>query len=429
MKNYSLYLLTFIVLLTASLQAEQPRGRYDNGKAFRTDCEGVKISDQLAELEVRNRELEQQVAKLEDDYLEAQKKSATNNQFSGKSERVNSYVACPKVSCPEVVPAATIKQVECPKDRSAEVQQDYENQISRIKSSFESQVSELSAQVKHKESRVVELSQVVNELRGLAASKDANVLKYDNVLKEESEQKKLLTAKLIEKDREIEKLKVEFGGSQTRIEQDLKNSFRQSENEHKMEISKLELANKELKNSLHELEKQHSSSSNNSEYFKNTIEELQKDKLSLERELIRFKSEVASLNDNNQKLNDSLASKSTVVAEDKKVIINNLEEESEDRYSDNTEFVKKAREDISRIDNLIDVRKKYLDGLKSKSLGISLSVRPLKSTKGVSLDIIRLEVSKFSGRYKGSELIESLIEIEKVLNDDIQTLQRLSRIN
>ena len=60
------FLILFFLSFVTSVYAEGDAARMSDGRAFRIDSEGVRVVDQLAELEVRNKELKNRIISLED---------------------------------------------------------------------------------------------------------------------------------------------------------------------------------------------------------------------------------------------------------------------------------------------------------------------------------------------------------------------------
>ncbi len=103
----SVLVLTSLLAITSSVaQAEDPStvGRQRDGRAYRIDQEGVRISDQLAEFEVENNELKRQIATLEDDLISAREKlrggKATEPLAAMPQATKPSSQLVPIVSCP-----------------------------------------------------------------------------------------------------------------------------------------------------------------------------------------------------------------------------------------------------------------------------------------------------------------------------------------
>ena len=65
--SFSLILFSILFAVSASTSnAEQSAlGRQSDGRAYRVDSNGFRIVDELAELEVRNKDLEEQVLRLQ----------------------------------------------------------------------------------------------------------------------------------------------------------------------------------------------------------------------------------------------------------------------------------------------------------------------------------------------------------------------------
>jgi archaellum component FlaC len=91
MKCLKLLILCSIFVISSSriIQAEE-NGRLKNGQAFRIDQQGYRLVDELAELQVKNRELAERVATLEGQIED----SALNVQ--------ETKLECPKQSCPNI---------------------------------------------------------------------------------------------------------------------------------------------------------------------------------------------------------------------------------------------------------------------------------------------------------------------------------------
>lgn len=98
MKNPLLCLtaITSLLIFNNHALAEQPNaGRLADGRAYRVDEQGMRLSDYIAEIEVTNEELRRQVVALEDEIAEA------NRKLIGRNEKPVNIPACPQVSCPE----------------------------------------------------------------------------------------------------------------------------------------------------------------------------------------------------------------------------------------------------------------------------------------------------------------------------------------
>ena len=55
-------------------------------------------------------------------------------------------------------------------------------------------------------------------------------------------------------------------------------------------------------------------------------------------------------------------------------------------------------------------------------------MQPLRTSSGESLDEVRKQIMSVSSEDEGQLILDKLSEIEKVLNDDLKILKRLSKI-
>ena len=83
---------------------------------------------------------------------------------------------------------------------------------------------------------------------------------------------------------------------------------------------------------------------------------------------------------------------------------------------------------LKKISALISDRKDFLDNLRKKNSTISISIQPLVTQNGVSLDSLRARVSHLSSAEDVPEIRTGLGEISKLLQDDINTLRRLLKM-
>lgn len=82
---------------------------------------------------------------------------------------------------------------------------------------------------------------------------------------------------------------------------------------------------------------------------------------------------------------------------------------------------------ISQIQKLVGERKNLLDAMKSKGKAVSISLRPLVTAGGKSLDSFRIDVEHFSSAGEGDKIRSGLAEISAILTDDISLLKRLTK--
>ncbi len=94
----------------ASAQSESSSGRMADGRAFRTDSQGVVMVDYIAELELETDSLRRQVQGLESELEEFRANSGSYNQRAENIKPISCpQRECPLVTCPEkVCPAPNI---------------------------------------------------------------------------------------------------------------------------------------------------------------------------------------------------------------------------------------------------------------------------------------------------------------------------------
>lgn len=85
-------------------------------------------------------------------------------------------------------------------------------------------------------------------------------------------------------------------------------------------------------------------------------------------------------------------------------------------------------ESLQQIQILIIQRKDLSDSAGKRSKGVSIALKPLVSANGTSLDALRAEVRSLSANTRIDTVRSGLNQIQKILQDDIETLRRLKSI-
>jgi len=89
-----------------------------------------------------------------------------------------------------------------------------------------------------------------------------------------------------------------------------------------------------------------------------------------------------------------------------------------------------ARADLKKqlgtIQSLVSERKNLLDSVKSRGKGVSISLQPLVTQNGKSLDSIRVDVNGLNSGSDIAAIRSDLQQIAGILNDDIGVLKRLA---
>lgn len=108
MKRKSLILCVIVSLLvsfSALAEGEPLRGRLPDGRAFRTDAQGVQIVDYIAELELSIDALNRKIEGLENELEHAERGDCSADAAPKVQERdlLGGSIACPPCNCPTVV--------------------------------------------------------------------------------------------------------------------------------------------------------------------------------------------------------------------------------------------------------------------------------------------------------------------------------------
>ncbi|MCC6932815.1 MAG: hypothetical protein IT292_06135 [Deltaproteobacteria bacterium] len=89
---------------------------------------------------------------------------------------------------------------------------------------------------------------------------------------------------------------------------------------------------------------------------------------------------------------------------------------------------REINERLASIQKLINDRKSLYDRQKDSRTQISITLQELRTRNGESLDNLRNSASVLTTPDQVDELLEKLSEIEKILNDDLKVLRRITKI-
>ncbi len=121
-------------------------------------------------------------------------------------------------------------------------------------------------------------------------------------------------------------------------------------------------------------------------------------------------------------MNDAPPTTTEDIAEVKEPAQPSLEENTPENLALARREFKTALQDIQ---GLVMKRKDLLDSLKNSHKGVTLSLQPLKTANGESLDTLRVRVSKLDSTSDLAALRTGLQQITSILRDDINTANRL----
>lgn len=368
-----LLVLISCLLISSDIFAQAPVGRLADGRPYRVDEQGMRLSDYIAEIEVTNEELRQQVTGLEDEVAETNRKlNATGNSNCLANNTVKENNTACNYQSPTNPYYTKVKELE-----AELVSKPTQEQLSLL--SKQSDISSL-------------------ELSKLKSANDLQKEQLGNL-------KKQLQASLSDKEG---------------LYQDLINKNRDAEENY----SKVNNDNLELKQKISSLEKE--MVTNNS--LKNTLQGKNEEIAKLEKEIATnnsLKNLLEEKNDEIAKLKTAINSQNQraalVYPETTKAVL------ASEPATDKTivSYKSELRGQLQKIQNLILQRKNSLDNLKNRKSGILVSIQPLVASSGLSLDKIRLAVDNLSREEDVTDIKSGLSEISKILNEDLAVINRL----
>lgn len=206
-------------------------------------------------------------------------------------------------------------------------------------------------------------------------------------------------------------------------------------------ISALKTQNSQLVDKIANLESIIKSKQSNNAQAESLIKELQEQRDDIQAESEKLQVELQKVR---QELQNQAHENSVLQVQLKEKIINSsqgrdelyrakfndsaLDEEPEIEVASLAESKHKINTHIKTIQSLINQRKDLVDSLRSSSLGVSVSISPLRAQSGLSLDIMRAKAPKLSDANEAAEIALGLSQVQKVLQDDIAVMKRLSKM-
>lgn len=471
--------ILLVLVFSTNVMAERT-GRLRDGRAYRIDEKGYKLVDQLAEYEVKLRELKTQLYALEDelkeknslissyknkaqielkeqDLLKKKKPTKVKTKIVYKEKIVEKECPEPKIVKEEVV-KEVIKEKDCPvaddvscpdqvlltslkkdqasclsaKDELVKNIDQKENQLALKTEDLTKKEKELSLLVKEKKALELKAKEVRNDLNAKLASLNA-----------------LLEAKTLETNNKLASLNQELSSKTTELTS-LKQELTSKANKLaglNSSIEKLSKDNSSLKKELSlksgELEKIATNLNKTKSDLKiassNIIEKDKKidvlaSKLNQKEENLRL------IGSKLEKEEKRLAEKNLELAMLKQSHRTELEKVKSENYQrarlekpKETKPIKKVAPDpyglnakFAALNKKIQERKAVSDLAKAKAKYIHIKHSPLVSSLGVSLDTYRARSKRVASKKQADRIQKGLVEIEKILREDIQLFKRLS---
>lgn len=236
MKSLWIKSLLFLVIVACvfdgvSFAEELSRGRLADGRAFRTDPQGVQIVDYIAELEVTVEGLNRRIIGLEDELEE--KHVAVQRMRGGKSEKSELYERDLKVESQEFArvekadpglnnvgsfesigaSVGSNQNGSCPREL-----EEISNELERTRSSCEAAKQEQTERISWHEKT---LSSYKNDLKSYASKStelSTDVATYEKIIQGHEDRIQALQLALKERDRSMETLQARFDTNQQTFE-------------------------------------------------------------------------------------------------------------------------------------------------------------------------------------------------------------------
>ncbi len=403
------FFLATLFVLPASALAEPAAkvGRLKDGRAYRIDDRGYKLIDQLAEYEVSVNELERQVHSLEDELADKNELLAKGN--SKVHPEAYSKEATSNLPPARVQPEANSKVQ--PLDCSAQIQPlQNELQVLRQNAQNKDRLVALSAPTPGQpvcdyEANAKPLREQITNLQNALMAAPSNE-QLSQVANERSQSELANNALKTQLDAERAR-SFELQNQIAALKGQSSNNVAQLQSEIEARDKRIAAQEKELV----------------------TIQTALNDKISREQELLANleSAQLAkrSIENENQQLAAKAATARSRLAVETPVVEARASQPISNETISSTDK-KTLQVELSQIQRLISDRKNLLDSLKSRKSGVSISVQPLVTKSGASLDSLRAQVSRGDGDVE--QLAARLREIQTILQDDIGTLKRLSKL-
>ena len=151
----------------------------------------------------------------------------------------------------------------------------------------------------------------------------------------------------------------------------------------------------------------------------------------LKQQVAERDSRIAKLNETSETSNQRARLESPVAARGSETAAAE-ESTSPENGTNGPESIRIAKRELQgklkEIEQLITARKSAYDRLKDQHATVTVSISPLRTTSGVSLDTYRTRIGSFGPRSDREEIGRGLDEITALLKEDLNVLQRLLKL-
>lgn len=376
MKSTLLFLLTLFVLLAFTFQAQaqsDQRGRDASGRAYRIDKEGMKLVDQVAELEVTIDDLNRRIIALENEIDDKDRKLKRISEGKGSSSEIGErdiLSGGPKPTLPEVA--------------------GQDPSCSPLLTPLQAKISQLDKEL----TSYKVANEALNNQVALLSSQHKSLAEENN----------LNSGRIgLEQNAAREQLARQSSDYETQLK--LQNS----------EKEKLQLVVENKASELSQLQGKLQASNARELELNQKIDSLNNKIVSLESSLSIYEKELGT----QKKV--TVLNKAARVAAGKSSVV--------DSHPVAAVYVREElNERLSIIQKLINERKMLYDRLKDSRSNVIVSMQPLRTSNDESLDEVRKQILTVSSDDEGEGILEKLSEIEKILNEDLKLFKRMNKI-
>ena len=475
--------ISAIAFPPAAFCQTQPRagatGRAPDGRAYRIDENGYRLVDHIAELEVTLEEMKQQNLALENE-VKALRKSGVREERGSVSQsdiingRTNDFAVsagaqpernadCDKLLAPLRKELAALKETA---RRQATQDKAISSNYGAAEQQLNRRIAELQEELRNRpngelfreevkradraESRIASLQREIDEKTGLLRMQQGEVEKslereHDLAAKFAARggKEKELAAELMEKstrEAELRRVLIEREGREKELTRQLaEKSERESQlltrlsaeerakEDLKLQIADTALRERQLAEQLAESEsRQRSLASESAAHERRSASEAE-----LNEKVAKLTHQVEVLE---RSLDDSLRRYAEMESADRarllppptaEVSVKSVAEEKSALDFD-AATRRRLEERLSSVQLQISERKSLFDSLKGSGKGVFITIQPLVTRSGLSLDVLRQRARTAETDEDYAQIAAGVSDIEKKLAEDIEILRRLT---
>ena len=376
----------FFLTLSVSVFAEDDRGRLSDGRAFRTDAQGMQLIDYIAELEVTIDELNRRVHGLQYEVEEKEDIIAALKRHGGSRPAIVEKDLLAQNTAKEIL-AVPLKQRQCPEPEPCP-------------DSFKRGGGDCSQAVSSAKKEVALLTNERAQLQKTLTARNEMLSSYKKLVaknaQNEDSQVPLLQSQLLQKQEESQTLLASLGKIRTELEA--------SKEKNKQVASKLDALRDGCQVYQEEMGLLNAKLSDENTILREQLEDLQKQLAASKASFVEVK-------------NTSKKEKNTT--ERASLSTRNLEQLSTARSELQTLFNRTRGMVYER-----DKRYKLLTQSSGKSLRVGMSA--LRSERGLTFKSISEKIRSVPSLAAASALRRDLLDIQQLVKSDMKLISRMN---